>query len=409
MSAQLLDYLERQETLAELVALVTHAAPADAGPERRFRDPFLACELLRFGHAGVLSAFFSHHNALLDALVAPLRCHEPLDALVAEYTSRVMLKLLQSRRALALAYVRSHGLLGHIVEHLSNASLLQLVMGLLDALTEEVEVRGDAAVTSELGNARLKRVLTADAAQWLLDTHSVTLLMRGISATSSSAANCLECVERVVDLCPDTGVALLQSVCDTNHIAQQLEHPTMTVELARLLQLQLRVNAQANLGEFAALLACVHKVALRDVSMCDVFSPTFLVLGRSASRHVHPRAWLHSVGVRVLVGQCGRTRARAVARQQPERPAPCCYPGMADGPVFCLWQRQPAARAMGGAGAPRSAARGDARRAAGRRRHGTRAAVPGTTQRRLAASSMPGRSRAGAARLLHRKRRCLSL
>ncbi len=150
------------------VELVAVAGPADAGPERVLRLPWVACELLRFAHPAVVEALFAHEAALLHALVRGLQGPpEALHPLVAEYMGRVLLRLLEEGRTKdTLAFVRSSGLLQRLVTHLHSASVLNVLFGVLQACTVEVEV----AAATQASNARLERFLDADSVAWLSET-----------------------------------------------------------------------------------------------------------------------------------------------------------------------------------------------------------------------------------------------
>jgi hypothetical protein len=257
MSQPLLAHLTLPHTLCALVDLVSLPSPTNATSQRRFRDPFLACELLRFGHASILDAFFVEGNALLERLVAAFRLDDPLDALVAEYVGRVLLKLCECRPKQTLHYIRTSGLLERFLVHLSNTSVLTLVLGVIASCTEEVEASQQVAA-SDLGNARLRRALDANAVTWFSEIRFPERLLRCVRAND---INGLECAERLADLCVPPSV-LLDQMCSGDVVSylqlQMCSSPT--VELARVVQFVFRVcNSQQLHNKLTPLLLpCVH-------------------------------------------------------------------------------------------------------------------------------------------------------
>jgi hypothetical protein len=261
MSAALLEYLARRDTLLELVGLVAQPAPVGAATERRFRDPFLACELLRFGHASILDAFFSDNGALLDRLVQGFRGEpEALDTLVAEYVARVLLKLLEARKGPTLQYLRP-ALFERLVVHLRNTSVLNVLVGVFQACTVEVEVTA-LAIGSELGNARLKRVLDAESVTWLVECNLPRLLVLHVDSASPSAANALEALERLMRLAPPNS-ALPKLICsDPVSLAhlQRCMAGKPSIECARLAELMIQAaTASASVDSVrGGLMEAVH-------------------------------------------------------------------------------------------------------------------------------------------------------
>lgn len=238
MSAPLLTYLSREEVVEQLVDLITKPAGEDATQEERFRDPFLACELLRFGHAAVLDAFFRNEDALLERLLSPLRAEDTLHSLVAEYVSRVLLKLLDTRKEQMLRYLRRRSdQVQRLVLHMENASILNvLTTGLFVAGTEEVEVR-DFAV--DFGNSRLQRQFDASCLSWFAELRLPASLVQCVLQGLPSASNALECLRKIIEYSPSGSVLLqqlLDSQCLTSVRDTMRERPSIaTAQLVELL------------------------------------------------------------------------------------------------------------------------------------------------------------------------------
>lgn len=249
MSVALLGYLSREDVIEELVDLIVKPAAEDASQEERFRNPFLACELLRFGHAAILDAFFGNQYAVLERLVNPLReADVPLHSLVAEYVSRVLLKLFESRKAPMLLYLRVHdanrgakSVLRRLVFHLANASVLNvLTLGLFVAGTEEVEVKDFAL---DFGNSRLQRQFDASCLEWFANVRLPSLVVECVLLGLPSASNALECLRKIVEYSPSSSV-LLQQLLDATclmSVRDAMCHRP-TVEIAQLVELLIGIG-----------------------------------------------------------------------------------------------------------------------------------------------------------------------
>ncbi len=146
-----------------------------------------------------------------------------------------------------------------------------------------------AGVASELGNARLHRVLPADAAQWLHETLLVGRLfelvrsnrtclfkscarllrlvdLRQVLVGNAAAPNALECLERLAELSDNnnsqTSPLLTQiGTVGLAHMQRELQqHASSDVDAARAVQLLIRVSRMAATvsADTPALMDCVR-------------------------------------------------------------------------------------------------------------------------------------------------------
>jgi hypothetical protein len=93
---KLLDFLTLPPTLLKLFEYITIEAPEDADPKRRFKYPFLACEIL-CSEIWTITESIYRDESLLDVLFAFLDQPPPLSPLLASYTSRVAQAMLSRR------------------------------------------------------------------------------------------------------------------------------------------------------------------------------------------------------------------------------------------------------------------------------------------------------------------------
>eukprot|EP01112_Ceratiomyxa_fruticulosa_P021001 TRINITY_DN7305_c0_g1_i3.p1 TRINITY_DN7305_c0_g1~~TRINITY_DN7305_c0_g1_i3.p1 ORF type:complete len:721 (+),score=138.35 TRINITY_DN7305_c0_g1_i3:227-2389(+) len=148
---KLIDYLALPTTLQRLFEFITqlpsapppnnnNASQSESEDEallqgvdqkRKFKYPFIACEILCSDIWAITEAIF-HDDTLLDVLYSFLDNAPPLDTLLASYTSRVAGVLLGRRTVECLAYLRRRdGVIPSFLMHLSNASIMELLLKII--------------------------------------------------------------------------------------------------------------------------------------------------------------------------------------------------------------------------------------------------------------------------------------
>jgi len=128
---KLLDFLTLPPTLLKLFEYITIEASEDADPKRRFKYPFLACEILCSEIWTITEAIY-RDESLLDVLFAYLDQPPPLSPLLASYTSRVAQALLSRRTSETLAYIKKRqGIISQFISHLANGSIMELLLKII--------------------------------------------------------------------------------------------------------------------------------------------------------------------------------------------------------------------------------------------------------------------------------------
>jgi len=128
---KLLDFLTEPATLLKLFEYITKDPPDDADPKRRFKYPFLACEILSSEIWQITEAIF-RDESLLDVLFSFLDKEGPLNPLLASYTSRVAIVLLARRTAEVLGYIKKkESIIPKFIVHLASASIMELLLKII--------------------------------------------------------------------------------------------------------------------------------------------------------------------------------------------------------------------------------------------------------------------------------------
>lgn len=103
-NARLISIFQRPDSVSRLVHYVTMLAP-DCAPQRRFRYPFAACEILCSEVDPLMDTLVSAPG-ILDELFAPLRDDSPPDCLLAGYCARIVATLVVRRGIQLLAWLQ---------------------------------------------------------------------------------------------------------------------------------------------------------------------------------------------------------------------------------------------------------------------------------------------------------------
>lgn len=128
---KLLDFLTQPATLLKLFEYITKDPPEDADPKRRFKYPFLACEIV-CSEIWALTESIFRDESLLDVLFSYLDKPPPLNPLLASYTSRVAIVLLSRRTTETLAYIRKkENIIAQFITHLGSASVMELLLKII--------------------------------------------------------------------------------------------------------------------------------------------------------------------------------------------------------------------------------------------------------------------------------------
>mmetsp|Transcript_8349 Transcript_8349/g.14426 ORF Transcript_8349/g.14426 Transcript_8349/m.14426 type:complete len:827 (+) Transcript_8349:168-2648(+) len=161
---RLLDFLTQPDILKVLIQFIT-VEPNDAEEEskRRYKYPFLACEILCSDVWTICDAVYKDPE-LVQQLYSFLQQPPPLNHQLANYVCRAAGVLLQRKISETVDFMKDHGMIDHFIAHLNNASVMDLLLKVISC--EE---------TSE-GNGIL---------DWLCETELVPCLVSKFSANNT--------------------------------------------------------------------------------------------------------------------------------------------------------------------------------------------------------------------------------
>jgi serine/threonine-protein phosphatase 6 regulatory subunit 3 len=128
---KLLDFITLPPTLLKLFEYITIDCTEDADPKRRFKYPFLACEIL-CSEIWTITESIYRDESLLDVLFSFLDQPPPLSPLLASYTSRVAQAMLSRRTSETLGYIKKRqGIIAKFISHLANGSIMELLLKII--------------------------------------------------------------------------------------------------------------------------------------------------------------------------------------------------------------------------------------------------------------------------------------
>lgn len=132
---KLIDFLIKPSTLRQLLLyVVMEPEPKDDDAEeskRRFKYPFLACEILASEVWSIIDAFFAQKD-LLEDLYAFFDKDPPLNSLLASYTSRVASVFLQKKVSETISFLKERkNTISNFLKHLGNASVMDLLLKII--------------------------------------------------------------------------------------------------------------------------------------------------------------------------------------------------------------------------------------------------------------------------------------
>jgi len=132
---KLIDFLIKPSTLRQLLLyVVVEPEPKDDDAEeskRRFKYPFLACEILASEVWSIIDAFFAQKD-LLEDLYAFFDKDPPLNSLLASYTSRVASVFLQKKVSETISFLKERkNTISNFLKHLGNASVMDLLLKII--------------------------------------------------------------------------------------------------------------------------------------------------------------------------------------------------------------------------------------------------------------------------------------
>lgn len=107
--------------------------PAEADARRRFKYPFVACEIFCCEVEGIYNTLLES-NDLMEKLFSILHQERPLNSMLAGYFARVMGSLLLRRCTEVMEYIEQHAeLLAALVHHIDTTSIAEVLARLVGA------------------------------------------------------------------------------------------------------------------------------------------------------------------------------------------------------------------------------------------------------------------------------------
>jgi hypothetical protein len=208
---RLLSYMTSPAVLSQLIEYITVPAPENAELKRRFKFPFLSCEILCSEVWAICDALYAD-EALLDQLYdflrkAPVPSADSeevvLDPLLASYVCRTAGVLLQRKVGDTIAYLKRTNTIDALIAHLSNSSVMDL---LLKVIASEETTEG------------------AGVLQWLCETNLVESLVAKFSVRAGPDVH-ENASQALVD------IVTVSSVLPDSPLMQQLESEAIVGKL----------------------------------------------------------------------------------------------------------------------------------------------------------------------------------
>jgi len=125
---RLLDFFIQPDTLRKLLYYITVEPQEDDDTNRKYKYPFLSCEILASEIWAICDAMYSNPG-LLDILYSYFENPSPLHPLLSSYTSRVACVLLTKKVSTTVSYMKERkGIIDHFLKHLGNGFVMELLL-----------------------------------------------------------------------------------------------------------------------------------------------------------------------------------------------------------------------------------------------------------------------------------------
>ncbi len=130
-NGKLLAFLTLPATLEKLFDYITNEAEAQSDSVRKFKYPFISCEILCCD-VWALSEAVHQYPHLIERLYSFLERPAPLNAALAAHVSKVAGSLLEKKAGVTLAYLRGRpGMVDNFVRHLSSSAVMDLLLKII--------------------------------------------------------------------------------------------------------------------------------------------------------------------------------------------------------------------------------------------------------------------------------------
>lgn len=127
---KLIEFLTEEESIKKLVSYITKEPEEENDSKRRFKYPFLACEILGSEIWAICNSLLENHQ--LDELFGYLTHESPLNPMLGSYTCRVLGVLLQKNIGETISHMKEKkDVIPSFIKHLGNASVMDLLLKLI--------------------------------------------------------------------------------------------------------------------------------------------------------------------------------------------------------------------------------------------------------------------------------------
>ncbi|KAM6215059.1 LOW QUALITY PROTEIN: serine/threonine-protein phosphatase 6 regulatory subunit 2 [Rhynchocyon petersi] len=131
---KLLDFLCRQQCMAELVSLITQDPPLDMEEKVRFKYPNTACELLTSDVPQITDAL-GGDETLLNLLYGFLNHDPPLNPLLASFFSKTIGNLIARKTEQVIMFLKKKdGFISLVLQHLGTSAMMDLLLRLVSCV-----------------------------------------------------------------------------------------------------------------------------------------------------------------------------------------------------------------------------------------------------------------------------------
>ena len=136
---KLLELLVKPETLEKLFEYITVEPGADANSVRKYKYPFISCEILCCDLWVIVDAIYENDD-LIDKLYGFLDQDGPLNPSMASHVSKVAACLMEKKIPETLAYLKQKDdIVGLFVKHLYSPAVIELLLKIISITEETLE------------------------------------------------------------------------------------------------------------------------------------------------------------------------------------------------------------------------------------------------------------------------------
>jgi hypothetical protein len=131
LNKKLMEYLTDLPQLSKLFEYITQEPTDSDDPKRRYKYPFIACEILVADISPVVDAIFRNPE-LIDKLFLFLDNKAPLDPLLSNYVGRLIAFLLEKNPKDVLTFMKKHpNMITKFLTHMGSAAIMDLLLKLI--------------------------------------------------------------------------------------------------------------------------------------------------------------------------------------------------------------------------------------------------------------------------------------